>query len=98
MAGYYWGTLGSQRREVLTNLDLVGNNVGDEGATALASALRVNGVLPYRTGLDTADTADTGGCRLRYTTAGAAPHNIGGTAAKRRICTARGIGQQRRKT
>ena len=45
MAGYYWGTLGSQRREVPTNLDLVGNNVGDEGATALASALRVNGVL-----------------------------------------------------
>jgi len=49
---------------------------------------------------DTADTADTGGCRLRYTTAGAAPHSLGGTAAKSRICTARGIaiGQQRRKT
>ena len=32
----------------------------------------------------TADTdcRYTGGCRLRYTTAGAAPHSLGGTAAK----------------
>ena len=26
--------------EVLANLELMGNNIGDEGATALASALR----------------------------------------------------------
>ena len=30
---------------VLTNLVLRGNNIGNEGAAALASALRVNGVL-----------------------------------------------------
>ena len=31
--------------KVLTNLVLLNNNIGDEGAAALASALRVNGVL-----------------------------------------------------
>jgi len=30
---------------VLTNLSLYGNGIGEEGAKALASALRVNGVL-----------------------------------------------------
>ena len=31
--------------KVLTNLVLLNNNIGDEGAAALASALRVNAVL-----------------------------------------------------
>ena len=45
MAGYYWGTLGSQRREVLTNLDLCSNDLYTEGGKALAKALEVNAVL-----------------------------------------------------